>query len=300
MYSWIPDSNNTCDLSVVVITHVLYSFVFLLPVGCETDVQELLDTRCHGDGSVKELAKYCAILKREFEQLKSSRKAMKSDFDKLKREFITKDTSLKDTQKELKHLKEYTKKSEEDLQKAEKLIDHLRKKVSKLQNVLKSPSSNENTSFIETLTEPSPMISTPVLTTQSQNDIVLETPLKSMPEIAKPSPNTQLRQHCQENNVKVMKITSASSQPPAKKQKFDDFSSLGNLNIFKKKPGFCDVKSSIRKGYDGLGGHMTFTERQSKQKLTMKKSVSRTSNIKNGKLAGIPKLPSLDNFITLE
>ncbi|XP_071144796.1 E3 ubiquitin-protein ligase TRAIP-like [Mytilus edulis] len=268
--------------------------VQILLTGCETDVQELLETRTNSDGSVKELAKYCAILKSEFEQLKSSRKAIKIEYDKFKRDFISKDTKLKDSLKELSYLRDVSKKSEEDLQKAEKHNDHLQKKVSKLQNLLKSPKANGNDSFIETVTQASPMISTPVLTNFSHN-IVSESP-----ELVKPSPNTQLRNHCQENNIKVMKITSVSSQPPAKKQKCDDVNTLGNLNIFKKKSGLGDMKSAIRKGYDGLGGHTTFTERQMKPKLAMKKSISRTMDIRKGMMARVPKLPSLDNFVTID
>lgn len=270
----------------------MFFFVFLFS-GCETDVQELLSNRSHGEASLTEFAKYCAILKSEYEQLKVSRKALKSDFDKFKRDSITKETLLKDTTKEVKQLREFVKKSEEELQKAEKLIDHLKKKVSRLQNTLRSPSANVNRSFIETLTEDSPVISTPVLTAHSQNDILFETPLKGVWDITKPSPNTQLRQHCQENNVKLMKITSASSQPPAKKQKCDDINTLGSFNIFKKKSGLGDMKSAIRKGYDGLGGHMTFTERQSKPKFPGKRSVSRTTVLKNSKMTGVPKLPSI-------
>ena len=268
--------------------------MFVYFSGCETDVQELLETRTNSDGSVKELAKYCAILKSEFEQLKSSRKAIKIEYDKFKRDFISKDTKLKDSLKELSYLRDVSKKSEEDLQKAEKHNDHLQKKVSKLQNLLKSPRANGNDSFIETVTQASPMISTPVLTNFSHN-IVSESP-----ELVKPSPNTQLRNHCQENNIKVMKITSVSSQPPAKKQKCDDVNTLGNLNIFKKKSGLGDMKSAIRKGYDGLGGHTTFTERQIKPKLAMKKSISRTMDIRKGMMARVPKLPSLDNFVTID
>jgi hypothetical protein len=50
------------------------------------------------------MTKYCAILKSEYEQLKVSRKALKSDFDKFKRDSITKETLLKDTTKEVKQL----------------------------------------------------------------------------------------------------------------------------------------------------------------------------------------------------
>ncbi|KAJ8320613.1 hypothetical protein KUTeg_002200 [Tegillarca granosa] len=280
--------------------------VEVLLTGSEEEAKSILDTTGDGDRAVGELAKYCGMLKREYDQIKAEKKALKSEFEKCKRENISKDSKLKELTKETSILRDQYARSEDDLKMAEKEKDIMKKKLNHLKRAIKSPCPGGSSSFVETLLDESIMQSTPIRLNEPQNgdkDILLESQVIMTPEILKPSPTTQMKRQCEENDMKFVKISSACNQNPAKKMKKDiqDISNLTELsgfNILKKKSGLGDYNSVVRKGYDGLGGHMTFTQPQGKPKLALKKNVPVTSKTikNNGKAMKFPPLPKLDNY----
>ncbi|ESO82314.1 hypothetical protein LOTGIDRAFT_64498, partial [Lottia gigantea] len=93
----------------------------------------------NGEGSTKQLSRYCAVLKREYEQTKQDKKTFKDQIDKLRRELVSKDRQLTDRIKETSILTEQLTRSEEDLKNVEKEKEGMRKKLSRLKKGFHSP-----------------------------------------------------------------------------------------------------------------------------------------------------------------
>lgn len=282
-----------------------------LVTGSEQDVQDMIQNSGES-GSTRQMATYLVVMKREFQQVKDEKKKIKSEYDKCKRLLMTKDHELEKTTTELSTLRECYSKSEEDLKQKEKEVDALKKKLSRLKRAIVSPcatATSASSSFVETLMEESPAPVTPVQPKLSPGEFDLESNMTS-PDFVKPSPNTLNRFHCEENQMKFVKISTAASnsENPAKKAKRDiqdisNITGLGNYNIFKKKTGAGDFNSVFRKGYDGLGGHTSFTQHQGRPGATkLSKPAAKTASrllSKNGKMKKVPPLPNLDQFINL-
>lgn len=257
------------------------------------------------------------MLKREYDKIKSEKKAVKAEFEKFKREHLSKSHVLREKEKEILLLKEQLTHSEEDLKKVEKDKHLLKRKIQNYRRAVQSPNGGnvDGVSFMEKTMNDSPLsdiknnANTPVLFDESTDrvkEIDLEEYSKKSvsPEILKTS-GTQLSQNKRPSNsgteIKYLRIGTAS-QNPSKRQKCEDptdLQGLSHFNIFKKKSGVGDYSSCIRKGFNGLGCVETFTESSVPKKLPVpKRSVSRIN--KNGKLTKVPALPTLDSFVTLE
>ncbi|XP_060066816.1 E3 ubiquitin-protein ligase TRAIP-like [Ylistrum balloti] len=277
-----------------------------LVTGSEEEVQDLVQSSGE-NGSTRQMATYLVVMKREFQQVKEEKKKLKSEFGKCKRHLLTKDRELSQATTELSTIRECYTKSEDDLKQKEKEVESLKQKLSRLKRAIVSPcatTTSASSSFVETLMEESPAPITPKQLKSSPGEIDLNVNMAS-PEFVKPSPNTRNRFHCEENQMKFVKISSACSENPAKKAKRDiqdisNITGLGNFNIFKKKASAGDFNSVFRKGYDGLGGHTSFTQHQGRPAGAVK-PISKTSRLisKNGKMKKVPPLPSLDQFINL-
>ena len=245
------------------------------------------------------------MLKREYEQVKSERKKLKDDIDKVRRDLISKSNALKGRTEEVSRLQGLLCRSEEDLKSSEKEKDILRKKLSHLKRAIRSPGASASSSFVETLMDESPMQSTPLRLNKPNSH---EIDLDLTPDIIGPSPTTKIKRQCEENEIKYIKISSAANQNPAKKARKDNTENISNMtgmgqfNIFKKKQGIGDkYTTAIQKGYDGLGGHNTFTQPQGRPKLAVKKGVVRSRGLlKTNRTGSIPPLPSLNGFINID
>ena len=290
-------------------------YIFIT-TGSESEAKDIISSSGSGENACKDLSVYCAMLKREYENVKSDKKSIKAEFEKLRRDCFSKDRQFEAQKKELTFFKDSFNKSEEDLKNVEKERDVLKKKLSHLKHSIMSPKANlsASSSFIETLNESTPqggvvgkahifkslVEDTPDMNEdikenrpRKRNHSVLCTPevVKSHPRIeispehkVEPSPNTQMKRHCAEIGVKYIKITEPGSSQPAKKPKSEDvsdISSFAHFNILKKKSRTGDFNSVLRNGYDGLGGHTTFAERKSSlaSVKAMKKSNQTSSNM---------------------
>lgn len=296
---------------------MIQAFFFLL-TACEVDIKETIQQ--YGEASkesVQNLATYCSMLKREYDKIKSEKKAVKSEFERFKRENMSKDHILREKGKEISVLKEQLTHSEEDLKKVEKEKHLLKRKILNYRKAIQSPNGENvaSVNFVDKMMSESPLndiknnANTPVLFDESMDkmkEVDLEEYSKKSvsPEILKSS-STQSSQNKRlqnsETEVKYLKIGTAS-QNPNKRQKCEnptEIQGLSHFNIFKKKSGVGDYSSCIRKGFNGLGCVETFTESSGRPKLSVpKRSISRVS--KNGKMLKVPALPTLDNFVTLD
>ncbi|CAH1772674.1 unnamed protein product [Owenia fusiformis] len=273
--------------------------------GCESEVRELISQRGDGSGSMKELAQWNITLKGELTRTKRDKRFMQSENDKLRIQLSNVKKALMDKTTECTAIKEQFNDSENDLKHTEKENEKLKKKLALLMSSLGSPGDTA-AGFAHRLMNESPMPLPPKLSTPSSSgQIDLDSGsfvVPCTPEIVKPSPNTQIKNDCENNGIKYIKTTSLAN--PSKKRKADEpvenfVVGLGNLNLFKKK-GLIE-NSRIRNGYNGMGGHEKFIEmRKGPQMKPLKKPVQKSGQLpKASKLAKKnPPLPKLDFYLS--
>lgn len=169
---------------------------------------------------------------------------------------------------------------------------------------------------------------TPVMRRPEKSDVIdlgecpSQTPsvLDASVDLFEESPRTQVRKACEENKMKVVKISSAAAASNALKKRQreeeeEDVGSVGSvlplatLNIMRRrdKAGHLfggAAKSVIRKDYDGLGSTSSFAQplgRPIGSGFPKKTAAPRLNfkRTKNGNLAKHPALPTLDGYIDL-
>ncbi|KAL8584108.1 hypothetical protein ACOMHN_011723 [Nucella lapillus] len=308
-----------------------FKHVDALITGSVQDCEELLQQYSSGDrSSLQQLVKYAAILKREYDQIKVAKRALKEQLDMHKKSSYAASRDLTEVKASHKLLQDQLSRSEDDLKHAENTNAALKAKVVKLQYAKKHPAETSG-SFIDTpkahnLSD-NVFSQTPKLSMEGGNNTEsFVTPKISRPsgslfvdlenngalnqsfDLFEESPRTQVRKTCEENNMKVVKIsTAATANKAAKRVRADtedaDSFPLSMLNIMKKrdKTGHLLGRSTvIRKDYNGLGGTSSFTQPIGPPKfgaLKITSKVRKTS--KSGKKVADPSLPTLDGFIDL-
>ncbi|XP_041377219.1 E3 ubiquitin-protein ligase TRAIP-like [Gigantopelta aegis] len=272
--------------------------------GCESESETILSQYGEGEAAAKQLARYCTIIKREYEKVKSEKRSIKDHCEKVRRELMSNTNLLEKRTKELSVVTDQLRETEQELTNSEREKDVLRCKLSKLKKAIASPCGSS--SFIETLTEESPSMKTPQsrkLVDKLNLSEMPEPKLNLSPDLFEDTPKTKVRRHCEDNNIKFVKISSAREHKPAKRPKLEiqdtnNLAYLSGLNIFKKKPG-SGCPSVIRQGYDGLGGHTTFTQPLGPPKFGgLKKRPSKSQPCKKPKMTSCPPLPTMDGFLS--
>lgn len=117
------------------------------------------------------------MLKREYDKIKSEKKAVKSEFERFKRENMSKDHILREKGKEISVLKEQLTHSEEDLKKVEKEKHLLKRKILNYRKAVQSPNGENvaSVSFVDKMMSESPLndiknnANTPVLFDESMD-----------------------------------------------------------------------------------------------------------------------------------
>lgn len=286
--------------------------------GCNSDAQDMLQQYGDGEGSLKQLATYCAIVKREYEKAKNEKKLLKEELEKRRKDLLTKERSLCEKSKDVVSLTDQLKHSENDLKHAEKEKEILKHKIRRLKRAVLCPAETQSPSLVSAMKEENIIPSTPVSLQKPDiggNFIDLDqdfdvegqaTDLALTPEVVRPSPNTQMKRHCEENDVQYVKISSACDKNPAKRMKpeiqdISNLAAIGSMNIFRKKAG-TDYTCSVRKGYNGLGGYLTYSQPSGAGKFLQKKSTKPRANVKplsrpNKSKAPMPDYPKLDLFL---
>ena len=253
--------------------------------------------------------------------------------DKLRKSSYAASRDLAELRTNNKLLQEQLARSEEDLKQAEKTSTALKAKVNKLLYNKKHPGETSG-SFLETpkrhdLSD-NVFVETPKLSCEDPKDLFGITPKMTRPsgsglidledhspskelnesfDLFEESPQTQLKNTCQENNIKMVKISSAATTSKALKRVRVEAEEVANsfplsaLNIMKKreKTGQLLGKTVIRKDYNGLGGTSKFTQPLGPPKFAGPKIT--TKGMKRTKFVSKslnPALPTLDNFIDLD
>ena len=228
------------------------SFFF---VDSESDSKELLETLMTGSGAVDRLASMCSIIKREYVQCKRSKKMQRLELDQTRKELASLRVHIGELKSENEMLKQQCQRMEEQLNEAEKREESLRTKAAKRHfHDLSEPIPSTSSSSDENLTDRSPSDSFSSLSSLAG--------YSEGPSLSK----THSKFHCNmndsdsENNIQTMhfRLTSAAtkkSRVPASTQSLV----IPSRSIIDRSPQ-VPILQNFRRGYDGLGGHTSFTK----------------------------------------
>ncbi|KAK7487641.1 hypothetical protein BaRGS_00021060 [Batillaria attramentaria] len=307
--------------------------------GGERDAEAILQQYSSGDkNGLQQLARYCSIIKREYEQAKVEKKTLKEQLEKHKKSNYNLSRELSEAKSEVIALQEQLTRSEDDLKQLEKTNTVLTAKYNKLKYSRRHVAEN-SASFMSTpeaqqppqdkterVFETTPRIggdlfadggsaSTPKMSKPDSENFINfdEDPPKfsaASPDLFADSPATQVRKACEQNNVKTVKLSSAALSKAPKRIRTDcddqgmaDPFPLSALNIMKKRQisGQLFGKTIVRKDYDGLGTTSKFTQALGPPKFALPRSMSGKSvhRTKLGSKKPNPSLPTLDSFVDL-
>lgn len=121
------------------------------------EVEEMIRNMGVGQSAVEQLAVYCVSLKKEYENLKDSRKTSGELTDKLKRDLFSSKSKLQAACCDLDQAKLELKSAQKDLQSAEMEITSLKKKLRMLQETLNLPPEDREAVDRLVLESPAPL-----------------------------------------------------------------------------------------------------------------------------------------------
>ncbi|XP_004615181.1 E3 ubiquitin-protein ligase TRAIP isoform X1 [Sorex araneus] len=121
------------------------------------EVEEMIRDMGVGQSAVEQLAVYCVSLKKEYENLKESRKTSGELTDKLKKDLFSSKSKLQAAYCDLDQAKLELKSAQKDLQSADKEITSLKKKLTMLQETLNLPPADRETVDRLVLESPAPL-----------------------------------------------------------------------------------------------------------------------------------------------
>ncbi len=284
-----------------------YIMYIVTVVGCEGDVQDLIGTQ----GDAKQLATWCAVLKKELTTKRQETRTLKEQTDKLKKELVYTKRTHKQIADELTACRDHLKVNEEDLSNLETQNTHLKKKIDDLSKAMGSPHSRAENFAHRLLHEsPAPMgppNKRPKLTLPGGIDLDLSGDLFNTSNIdvsSVASPSVQTKKDCKQYGTHYLKISSAATTANSTKtvrKEVTDISNipitLSGLNIFKKKGLLSDGSSLIKQGYNGLGSHERFIQPSGRPRPTAAKKTKSTYKYTMPKVTTStdkpPPLPSL-------
>ncbi|XP_014782126.1 E3 ubiquitin-protein ligase TRAIP [Octopus bimaculoides] len=235
----------------------------------EAESKLLLEDVMNGPGAVERLVNLCTIIKREYEQCKRSRKSQRSELEKVLKQLASMRVTLDETKTQEKLLREHCKNSEKELTRCEAEIATLRKHLAKSEpkkRLLTSELNNEIIPESENFEEV-PHSSTP--------------PQSSSLSIELKTKKAAVVSNCISNDSQpnfFWKITSACQKKPKLTSK-----SSSNVIPIPSCNGSPQVPilQNIRRGYDGLGGHTSFTQSLGRTSILKRKQLD--NNVSNTK-----------------
>ena len=268
------------------------------------------------NASVDDLAKWCVIQEKELRRKKNDCHKLQDEQRTRNRELVRMKHLLEEKTAKLQLVQEKLKVSEEDVTSLESQNSSLKKRLEALQKSVYSPSCDLGTSLAHRLINESPApalphkrprLSLPDDQTGSVDlDMTTEILSEKTTEKQRPfSSKENQKNTCKEFGTKYVKITSAAGSAMPKQKSASNLSSvpgLGNLNILRKTISqgsmLAQEESSIKKGYNGLGGHEKFIQPRGRPFLQAKPKAKKTtaSKVFKPSLSNPPPFPSLNAF----
>nr|KAG5700188.1 hypothetical protein BaRGS_011031 [Batillaria attramentaria] len=143
---WISAPRSLPDKNL----NLLSCYVLNLSTGGERDAEAILQQYSSGDkNGLQQLARYCSIIKREYEQAKVEKKTLKEQLEKHKKSNYNLSRELSEAKSEVIALQEQLTRSEDDLKQLEKTNTVLTAKYNKLKYSRRHVAEN-SASFMST------------------------------------------------------------------------------------------------------------------------------------------------------
>ncbi|KAM6159925.1 E3 ubiquitin-protein ligase TRAIP [Erethizon dorsatum] len=251
------------------------------------EVEEMIKDMGVGQSAVEQLAVYCVSLKKEYENLKGTRKASGELADKLRKDLVLSRNKLQTVCSELDETKLELRSAQKDLQNADKEITSLKKKLTMLQETLNLPPVASETVNRLVLESPAPVeMLNPKLCRPSFHNIIdldatfdVDTPptrpsgsqhgcskklclekahspvqdvLRKKPKVPKQEAQHTLGgQHC---------VEEPDEEPAAAFPVFIRKAVLGQKQPKRAIAESCRSTGVVRTGFDGLGGRTKFIQ----------------------------------------
>ncbi|XP_042305607.1 E3 ubiquitin-protein ligase TRAIP [Sceloporus undulatus] len=286
--------------------------------GQRPEVEEMIREIGVGQAAMEQLAVYCISLKKEYENLKESRKASNDTVEKLRKELFSANHKLQKTLLDLEKNVEELKNAHTDLRNADREIMSLKKKIGVLQDTIKVPSLSSETLNRLVSESPAPVeLLNPKLHRPPHSDEIdlnatfdVETPnhqphktglapAKKFKLDKKSAPVTNLSRALKETMENCSNHT--NDEHPE-----DLLPAFIRNSILSKRPPMnmlVPQRSTgiVRTGYDGLGGRTKFIQPSIPEEIrplavkSKKKSASKRT-ITTSSVSGISQT-KLDNFL---
>ncbi|GAB1607702.1 E3 ubiquitin-protein ligase TRAIP-like [Argonauta hians] len=251
----------------------------------ESDSKVLLEDVMNGPGALERLVSLCTIIKREYEQCKRNRKSQRVELENVLKQIASMRVTLEEMKTQEKVLKKHCKNSDRELERCEKEIASLKKRLALSESKRHLMSENENNNnnqkkedivFSENIdgflspstpSQPQPLLSPP------PSSVLAES--KSVKNAIVNNCNFDLNDS---QSTSFWKITTAAHKKPK-------LTSKSSMNLLSMPPRDSSpqvpILQNLRRGYDGLGGHTSFTQTLSQASLLKR--------IKSHKLAFKPR-----------
>ncbi|KAJ6667776.1 hypothetical protein lerEdw1_016097 [Lerista edwardsae] len=280
------------------------------------EVEKMIREMGAGQTAVEQLAVYCISLKKEYENLKESRKASNDALEKLRKELFAVNHKLQKTDLELENTKEELKSTQTDLRNADKEIVSLKKKIGVLQDTIKVPSLTSEALSRLISESPAPVgLLSPKLHRPTHSDEIdlnatfdVETPkhqtCKTFPAPAKKIKLDKKLSAFTDISRALKEAVENSSCDPENEHLEDLLPAFIRNSVLSKKPQMNSMlvpqrnTGMVRTGFDGLGGRTKFIQPSIPAEirpLTVKNKKS-TSKQKMATASGISQT-KLDNFL---
>lgn len=213
----------------------------------ESDSRDLVKSLMSGSGAVDRLANMCTIIKREYVQCKHSKKIQRLELDQTRKELASLRVQMSEVQNENKVLKEQCQRMEEQLTEAEKREESLRAKASKrLSHDLSEPIPSTSRASDENLMS---KCSSDFLSSDKEHFGNSH------------SKFSFINDNDIENNKQTMnfKLTSAANKKSRLLSTSNQSLVMSSKAVIDRSPQ-VPILQNFRRGYDGLGGHTSFTK----------------------------------------
>ncbi|XP_062979432.1 E3 ubiquitin-protein ligase TRAIP [Elgaria multicarinata webbii] len=282
------------------------------------EVEEMIREMGAGQAAVEQLAVYCISLKKEYENLKESRKASNDTKEKLRKELFSANHKLQKTVLELEKTVEELRSTQTDLRNADKEIMSLKKKIGVLQDTLKVPSLTSEALSRLVSESPAPLeLLNPKLHRPAHSDEIdlnatfdVETP-KHQPHKTAFAPAKKIKLDKKlapvTNVSRVLKEAMENAGDTEDEHLEDLLPAFIRNSVLSKRPPVNGMlmpqrnSGIVRTGYDGLGGRTKFIQPSILAEIrplavkTKKRSASKQA-MTTSSASGISQT-KLDNFL---
>ncbi|XP_056104588.1 E3 ubiquitin-protein ligase TRAIP [Rhinichthys klamathensis goyatoka] len=238
--------------------------------GQRSEVEAMITDMGVGQSAVEQLSIYCISLKKEYENLKESKKSTNEMCEKLKRELLSSNSKLQKATKETNRIKEDMKALQNDLSNADKEITSLKKKVEILQRTLSTPTRTNEAISRLVFESPAPLELKPPghgpMTDSQEIDLNLTFDINTPKQVEKKPVQALSKKIRLDPSAPLSdNMENAHGRSNGRVKEDDVMGPMLRNSLLFRKNAFGSMLDpckfgTVRSGYDGLGGRAKFIQ----------------------------------------